>query len=81
MPDPFLEIVKAVATVITAGIAYFALENWQRQDKAKREAEFLDALVDTTHKYIVEMHRPISLVEIAEDAMSAHADFDPHSSK
>jgi len=32
----------------------------QRQDKAKREAEFLDALVEITHNYIAESTKPIT---------------------
>ncbi len=40
----WLEAIKTAAPVSTAVIAFVALRNWQRQfDKAKREAEFLDA--------------------------------------
>ncbi|MFZ2872524.1 hypothetical protein [Zavarzinia sp.] len=45
----WLEVIKALAPVATAIIAFIALKNWQRQDKAKREAEFLDALIEATH--------------------------------
>jgi hypothetical protein len=38
----WLEVIKALAPVATAVIAFLALKNWRRQDKAKREAEFLD---------------------------------------
>jgi hypothetical protein len=51
----WLEFIKALAPVATAIIALIALRNWQRQDKAKREAEFLDALVEAMHTYIAEM--------------------------
>jgi hypothetical protein len=34
----WLEVIRALATVATAVIAGLALKNWQRQDKAKREA-------------------------------------------
>ena len=37
----YLELIKALAPVATAVIAFAALKNWMRQDKAKREAEFL----------------------------------------
>ncbi len=50
----WLEAIKSMAPVATAGIAFAALRNWQRQDKAKREAEFLDALVEAAHAYIAE---------------------------
>jgi hypothetical protein len=41
----WLEVIKTLAPVATAVIAFLALKNWQRQDKAKREVEFLDALM------------------------------------
>ncbi|MQB43026.1 hypothetical protein [Rhizobium sp. ICMP 5592] len=67
------EIIRTIAPVVTAFIAYRALKNWQRQDKAKREAEFLDALVDATHAYIAEMPKPITLLDIAKVGMDSHA--------
>ena len=45
----------------TAVIALWALKNWQRQDKGKREAEFLDALIEATHTYIAEVSKPVML--------------------
>lgn len=69
----WLEIIKTAAPVITAWIAFRALKNWQRQDKAKREAEFLDSLIDAVHAYIVEMPKPTMLVEIAKIAMMSYA--------
>ena len=68
----WLELIKAIAPVVTAFIAFRALRNWQRQDKAKREAEFLDALIEATHTYIAEMHKPISLLEMAKIGMASH---------
>lgn len=69
----WLEVIKALAPVATAVIAFFALKNWQRQDKAKREAEFLDALIEATHTYIAEMPKPITLLEMARIGMKSHA--------
>jgi hypothetical protein len=69
----WLEVLKAFSPVATALIAFFALKNWQRQDKAKREAEFLDGLIEATHTYIAEMPRPITLLEIARIGMESHA--------
>ena len=63
----------AVAAVATAVIAFHALRNWQRQDKAKREAEFLDALIEACHTYIAEMPKPITLLEMAKIGMASHA--------
>jgi hypothetical protein len=62
----WLEVVKALAPVLTAVIAFTALKNWQRQDKAKREAEFLDALIEATHAYIAQMPAPTQLLEIVK---------------
>jgi hypothetical protein len=69
----WLEVIKALAPVATAIIAFVALRNWQRQDKAKREAEFLDALIEATHTYIAEMPKPITLLEMAKIGMVSHA--------
>ena len=62
----WLEVVKALAPVGTAVIAFTALKNWQRQDKAKREAEFLDALIEATHAYLAEMPSPTTLLEMVK---------------
>lgn len=69
----WLEIIKAFAPVATAVIALSALKNWQRQDKAKREAEFLDAVIEAAHTYIAEMRNPITVLEIAKIGMASHA--------
>lgn len=69
----WLEIIKALAPVATAVIALIALKNWQRQDKAKREAEFLDALIEAAHTYIAEMSKPITFLEMAKIGMESHA--------
>lgn len=69
----WLEVIKALAPVATAIIAFAALRNWQRQDKAKREAEFLDALIEATHTYLAEMPKPITLLEMAKIGMASHA--------
>jgi hypothetical protein len=69
----WLEVIKALAPVATAVIAFIALRNWQRQDKAKREAEFLDALIEAIHTYIAEMRKPITFLEMAKIGMVSHA--------
>lgn len=66
---PWLDLLKTVGALTTAVVAFLALRTWQRQDKAKREAEFLDALIDAVHAYIVEMGRPIALVETVRIGM------------
>lgn len=68
----WFEIVRTVAPVVTAGIAFVALRNWQRQDKAKREAEFLDSLLDAAHTYIAQMPKPITLLGSTMIGMEAH---------
>lgn len=68
----WLEVIKALAALATATIAFLALRNWQRQDKAKREAEFIDAVIEATHTYIAEMPRPITLLQLAKIGMESH---------
>jgi len=65
----WLEIIKTLASSAVAGIAFFALRNWQRQDKAKREAEFLDTLIEAVQTYIVELPRSVTLVAMAKIGM------------
>lgn len=67
------ETISALAAVATAIIAFYALQTWRHQDKAKRKAEFLDALIEAAHTYIAEMPRPITLFEMAKIGMQAHA--------
>ena len=69
----WLEAIKTAAPVSTAVIAFVALRNWQRQDKAKREAEFLDALVEAAHAYIADLPAPIQVFEAAKIGMASHA--------
>ena len=69
---PWLEVIKTVATVATAFIAFRALRNWQRQDRAKREVEFLDSLIDAAHQHIIEMQRPVALLRAAKIGMASH---------
>ncbi|WP_292107477.1 hypothetical protein [Brevundimonas sp.] len=69
----WLEVIKAFAAAATALVAFFALRNWRRQDKAKRQAEFLDALIEAAHTYIAEMPKPIILLEMAKIGMKSHA--------
>jgi len=68
----WLEVIKALAPVATAVIAFIALQNWQRQDKAKREAEFLDALIEATHTYIADMPKPVTLFELSKIGMASN---------
>jgi hypothetical protein len=68
----WIEAVRTLAPVATAVIAFLALRNWKRQDKAKREAEFLDALIEETHTYVVEMSPPVALVRTVEIGMQSH---------
>jgi hypothetical protein len=69
----WLEGIKILAPVTTAIIAFMALRNWQRQDKAKREAEFLDAIIEAAHTYISDLTTPITIVEMAKISMTSRA--------
>lgn len=64
MKTEWLDLIKTLAPVATATIAFTALKNWKRQDKAKREAEFLDALIDAMHTYVAHMSKPIGFLEV-----------------
>lgn len=66
------ETIGALASIVTAVIAYLALQTWKHQDRAKVKAEFLDSLVETTHAYIAEIHKPVMLLEISKIGMKAH---------
>ncbi len=54
-----------MASIATALVAVVALNAWKRQDRAKRQAEFLDALVEATHAYIAEMPAPVSMLKMS----------------
>jgi hypothetical protein len=70
---PWLEIIRALAPVATAIIALIALKNWKRQDKAKREAEFLVELLDTVHEYINGLSSPLTHAEFVKISVDAYA--------
>lgn len=69
----WLEIIKAAGPVATAFVAFFALKNWQRQDKAKRQADFLDQLTEAVHTFIAEMSKPVTLAQFIKTSMESHA--------
>jgi hypothetical protein len=69
---PWLEIIKALAPVATAFIAWRALQNWRRQDKAKRQADFLDHLTEAVHDFIGTTPTPVTLVQLIKIGMSSH---------
>lgn len=70
---PWLELIKALAPVGTAFIAFLALQNWRRQDRAKRHADFLDQLVEAVHDYTARMSKPIELALVTKVGMQSHA--------
>jgi len=69
----WLEVVKAAAAGATAWIAFSALKNWKRQDKAKREVEFIDSLLESAHAYIAEFSRPVALFEMSMIGIRSHS--------
>lgn len=69
----WLGVIKALASVAMALIAFAALKNWKRQDDAKRKAEFLDALLNAVNSYVEKMPVPITLLESAKIALAAYA--------
>src|SRR6188768_4201043 len=68
----WFEAIKTLAAASTAVVAMLALKNWRRQDKAKREVEFLDALIEAVHTYVAVMSRPTSLVRLVKIGMVSH---------
>ena len=68
----WLDVIKTLAPVATTFIAFLALRNWKRQDRAKREVEFLDELIETTHSYVVEIGKPVQLLRFAKIGMASH---------
>lgn len=67
------ETISALAAMLTAAIAFYALQTWRHQDKAKGKAEFLDALIEATHTYIAEMPKSMTRLVIAKIGMQSHA--------
>ena len=68
----WFEAIKAFAAITMALIAFLALKNWKRQDKAKREAEFLDSLIEAAYAYIAQMPTPITYIAIAKIGMASY---------
>lgn len=69
---PWLEVIKALAPVATAVIAFLALKNWKRQDKAKRQADFLDQLTDVVHSFVGLMPGPVTTTQFVKIGMAYH---------
>lgn len=70
----WLELIEALSAGAMAVIAGLALRTWRKQDKAQREAGFLDQLIEAVHTYIAEMPVPITLADIAKIGMRSYAD-------
>lgn len=66
------ETIGALASIVTAAIAFWALQTWKHQDKAKVKAEFLDSLIETAHAYTAEIHKPITLLEMSKIGIKAN---------
>lgn len=67
------EIIRTLSVVVTAAIAILALRNWRRQDRAKREAEFLDGLVDATHELIAQLPGPLTMLDMIHIGFKSRA--------
>ena len=75
----WLELLRSFGPYAAAFVGWLALKNWKRQDKAKREADFLDALIEATHAFIIAMSRPVALHQAVRTGMICHgpSPFDP----
>jgi len=69
---PWLEIIKALASVAVAFVAWRALQTWRWQDKAKRQADFLDQLTEAVHDFIGTMPAPVTVVQLIKIGMESH---------
>ena len=73
-----IELLNPVASLAPAVVGWLALQSWRKQDKAKRQAEFLDEVVEETHSYLAKISRPLALLRAARIGMMSHgssADF------
>ena len=68
----WLEVLRGLGPYAAALVGWLALRNWKRQDKAKREADFLDALIEQTHTFIIAMTRPVSIHKSVRIGMICH---------
>lgn len=67
------EFLKAGSSVVTAVVAGLALWSWKRQDRAKRNAEFIDDLLDTSHAYIDEILVALGVFRVAKIGLGSYA--------
>lgn len=65
-----VEAASALAMVVIAGLA---LRTWRKQDKAQREAGFIDDLVEAAHTYISQMPVAITLADISKIGMRGYS--------
>lgn len=69
----WLDFLQALASVAAPVIALLALRTWRKQDKAKKEADFIDALLETLHTYTLAMSNPIALLDLIKIGMESYA--------
>lgn len=67
-----VEIITILANMATTVIAYYALQTWKNQDRAKIKYDFLDNLVETTHTFIQRMSDPIERFKFIKLAVLCH---------
>lgn len=67
-------IIQALVSIWIAIVATLALWTWKHQYKAQRQTDFLDALTDSIHDFIIRMAAPIAFVEFTKMAIKCHAD-------
>jgi hypothetical protein len=66
-----------MAPVATASIAFFALKNWKRQDKTKRQADFLDQFTEAVHDFIGAMRTSLARVQMIKIGMQSYIPMEP----
>lgn len=69
----WIEVIKVLVSIAMACIAFSALENWKRQDSAKRKAELLDALLKAMHTYMSEISKPWSILKFAKTGFDCYS--------
>ena len=73
----WLAIIQAVVSLWVATVATMALSTWKKQAKAKRQDDFLDTLLDSTHNFMLLMNGPIAMVQWVKIDMKSSADLSP----
>ena len=77
----WIDILKILPSFVTATVAYCALRNWRRQERAKHVSSFLAELLQAALKVKHSMAKACSLVRLVQGCVIGALDEDAPSSK